>query len=125
MKNAALIGPLLLIVLCFSALSAKAATEPPPPWLQPEVVKAYLAIDLTDEQKPLFRDALTTYLQDSNRAIRSAINSNKGNLEREIRRRVKKHISRWNETVAGFLTDEQYPKFEVYRDTLLATVSAR
>ena len=125
MKNAALIGPLLFVVLCFSALSAKAATEPTPPWLQPEVVKAYLAIDLTDEQKPLFRDALTTYLQDSNRAIRSAINSNKGNLEREIRRRVKKHISRWNDTVADFLTDEQYPKFEVYRDTLLATVSAR
>ncbi len=125
MKNAALIGPLLLIVLCFSALSAKAATETTPPWLQPEVVKAYLAIGLTDEQKPLFRDALTTYLQDSNRAIRSAINSNKGNLEREIRRRVKKHISRWNDTVADFLTDEQYPKFEVYRDTLLATVSAR
>jgi len=125
MKNAALTGPLLLIVLCFSALSAKAATEATPPWLQPEVVKAYLAIGLTDEQKPLFRDALTTYLQDSNRAIRSAINSNKGNLEREIRRRVKKHISHWNETVAGFLTDEQYPKFEVYRDTLLATVSAR
>ena len=125
MKNAALIGPLLFVVLCFSALSAKAATEPTPPWLQPEVVKAYLAIDLTDEQKPLFRDALTTYLQDSNRAIRSAINSNKGNLEREIRRRVKKHISRWNDTVAAFLTDEQFPKFEIYRDTLLATVSAR
>ena len=95
------------------------------PWLQPEVAKAYVDIGLTDEQKPKFQKVLIEYLQKSNRAIQSAINNNKGNLEREIRRRFKKQTKRWSKNATEFLTEEQYPKFEFYRDTLVASMSKR
>ena len=95
------------------------------PWLQPEVAKAYVDIGLTDEQKPKFQKALIEYLQKSNRAIQSTIYTNNGDLDREIRRRVKKQMNRRSENAAEFLTEEQYPKFEVYRDTLIATMSKR
>ena len=117
MKNYLLFVTLFLATMCFG-ITAQA--EQTPPWLQPEVVKAYVDISLSDEQKPMFKKAQIDYLQKSNRAIRSAINNNKGNLEREIRRRVKKQMNRWSENAAEFLTEEQYPKFEVYRDTLVA-----
>ena len=122
MKHYLLFVTLLLATMCF-AVTAQA--EQTPPWLQPEVVKAYVDIGLTDEQKPMFQKALIDYLQKSNRAIQSAINNNKGNLEREIRRRFKKQTKRWSKNAAEFLTEEQYPKFEVYRDTLVASMSKR
>ena len=117
MKHYLLFVTLSLATMCFP-ITAQA--EQAPPWLQPEVVEAYVDIGLTDEQKPMFKKAQIDYLQKSNRAIRSAINSNKGNLEREIRRRVKKQMNRWSKNTAEFLTEEQYRKFEVYRDTLVA-----
>lgn len=112
-----------VLLLFFSTpFSLTISAEETPPWLQPQVVDAYLAINLAEDQKPKFRDALTSYLQGSNRAVRAAINNNKGNLEREIRRRLKKQINRWNDTARTFLTEEQYPLFEIYRDTLLTTM---
>ena len=118
---------LLFAILSFAALWLPNTTtaEQNPPWLQPQVIRAYMDIGLTDEQKPLFREALGEYLKKSNRAIQSAINSNKGNLEREIRRRVKKQLNHWSSNVAEILTEEQYPKFEVYRDALVANMSKR
>ena len=83
------------------------------PWLQPEVAKAYVVIDLIDEQKPKFQKALIEYLQKSNRAIQSTIYTNKCDLDPEIRRRVKKQMNRRSEDAPEFLTEEQYPKFEV------------
>ena len=120
MRNVVTSVAIAIAISCF-AITAQA--EPTPPWLQPAVVKAYTDIGLTDEQQPLFRKSLVDYLQKSNRAIQSAINNNKGNLEREIRRRIKKQLNRWSENVAEILTDEQYPKFEIYRDTLVATMT--
>ena len=95
------------------------------PWLQPEAVKAYVGIGLTDEQKPKFQKALIEYLQKSNRAIQSTIYNNKGDLDPEIRCRVKKQMNRRSENAAEFLAEKQYLKFEVYRDTLIATMSKR
>ena len=116
---------LVALSLATIGFAFTAQSEPTAPWLQPEVVKAYADIELTDEQKPIFREALIDYLQKSNRAIQSPINNNKGNLEREIRRRIKKQLNRWSTNVSEILTEEQYPKFEVYRDTLVATMSKR
>ena len=112
-----------VLLLFFSTpFSLTISAEETPPWLQPQVVNAYLAINLAEDQKSQFRDALTSYIQGSNRAVRAAINNNKDNLEREIRRRLKKQINRWNDTARAFLTEEQYPLFEIYRDTLLTTM---
>ena len=122
MKHYLLFVTLFLATMCFGITTQAKQT---PPWLQPEVVKAYGEIGLNDEQKPMFKKAQIDYLQKSNRAIRSAINNNKGNLEREIRRRFKKQTKRWSKNAAEFLTEEQYPKFEAYRDTLVASMSKR
>ena len=122
MKHYLLFVTLFLATMCFP-ITAQA--EQASPWLQPEVVEAYVDIGLTDEQKPMFQKALIDYLQKSNRAIQSAITNNKGNLEREIRRRFKKQTKRWSKNTAEFLTEEQYPKFEVYRNTLVASMSKR
>ena len=112
-----------VLLLFFSTpFTLTISAEETPPWLQPQVVNAYLAINLAEDQKSQFRDALTSYIQGSNRAVRAAINNNKGNLEREIRRRLKKQINRWNDAARAFLTEEQYPLFEIYRDTLLTTM---
>jgi len=117
---------LVTLVLATMCLALTAQAEQTPPWLQPEVVKAYVDIGLTDDQKPMFKEAQIDYIQKSHRAIRSAINSNKGNLEREIRRRIKKQLNRWSNNAAEFLTEEQYPKFEIYRDILVkATMPKR
>ena len=122
MKHYLLFVTLVLATMC---LAITAQAEQTPPWLQPEVVEAYVDIDLTEEQKPMFQKALIDYLQKSNRAIQSAITNNKGNLEREIRRRFKKQTKRWSKNAEEFLTEEQYPKFEAYRDTLVASMSKR
>ena len=123
MKPYLLVVILILATMC-PGLTAQA--EQTPAWLQPEVVKAYVDIGLTDEQKTMFKEAQIDYIQKSHRAIRSAINSNKGNLEREIRRRIKKQLNRWSKNAAEFLTEEQYPKFEIYRDMLVkATMPKR
>ena len=117
---------LVTLVLATMCLALTAQAEQTPPWLQPEVVKAYVDIGLTDDQKPMFKEAQIDYIQKSHGAIRSAINSNKGNLEREIRRRIKKQVNRWSKNAAEFLTEEQYPKFEIYRDMLVkATMPKR
>ena len=117
MKRYLLFVTLVLATMC---LTITAQAEQTPPWLQPEVVKAYADIGLTEEQKPMFRKAQIDYIQKSHRSIRSAINSNKGNLEREVRHRVKKQLNRWSKNAEEFLTDEQYPKFEIYRDRLVS-----
>ena len=98
---------LVALSLATIGFAFTAQSEPTAPWLRPEVVKAYADIELTDEQKPIFREALIDYLQKSNRAIQSAINNNKGNLEREIRRRIKKQLNRWSTNVSEILTEEQ------------------
>lgn len=111
--------PLFLLMMCH-AITAQA--QEAPPWLQPHVIKAYVNIGLTEEQKPEFNKSISDYLQKSGRAINKAISTSKGNLDREIRRVMKKHINRWNRKAEEILTEEQYPKYEIYRDTLIGTI---
>ena len=117
-----LLYALILLILFFSGTVA--AEENQPPWLQPHVLQAYVNIGLTDEQKPAFNAAMAEYVQLSGRAINKVISTNKGNLKREIKRVTKKHLKRWSKNVAGIVTPEQYPKFEIYRDTLVATIAS-
>ena len=114
-----------LVLLGLANATRAEDSAPPPPWLQPHVLQAYISIGLTDEQKPAFNAAMAEYVQKSGRGINKVISTNKGNLDRAIKREIKKHSNRWNNTAQEILTEEQYPKYEMYRDILIGTILRR
>ncbi len=107
-----------LLFCVFFAGSVNANAEEVPAWLQPEVLKAALEIGMTDEQQPQFQSALTTYLQDMGKMVQKVIATNKGNLNRELKRRNRSLVKAMDERMASFLTPDQIPAYEIYRDKL-------
>ncbi len=110
---------LLLMVMSPVVLAA----EPQPAFLQPDVIKAAVAINLTEEQKPLFQDALSTFFNGRMEAINKLMRkNNQTNLGRKIKSKTNSLLKNMDKEMAGFLTAEQMPAYEIYRETLKANM---
>lgn len=94
-------------------------TMPSEPWLQPEVLKAAGGIGLTEEQMPGFRTAISDLVNNRAKAINRVMGKNNlTNVKRKVRVASKRQFKKMDKAMAGLLTDEQYPRYETYRDLL-------
>jgi hypothetical protein len=99
------------------------AAEPTPSFLQPDVLRAAIAINLTDEQKPQFQAALTQFINARIEAVNRLMRkNNQTNLERKIKSRSNSLLKQMDKDMAKFLSEEQLPAYQVYRDTLKANM---
>jgi hypothetical protein len=109
---------LALVLLMFLAVSIQAA-EKTPPWLQPEVIKAAIAIQMNEEQAPQFKVAISDYLNGLTAAINKiTTGTDTTNIERRIKRKNKILLKKMDKVMAGFLNPDQIPSYENYRNLL-------
>jgi hypothetical protein len=103
--------------------NARAAEPPTPAFLQPDVLRAAVAINLTEEQKPQFQAALTQFINARIEAVNRLMRkNNQTNLGRKIKSRSNSLLKQMDKDMAMFLTEEQLPAYQVYRDTLKANM---
>jgi ribosomal protein L23 len=110
----------LCSLLIFAGVSA---AEQTPAFLHPDVLKAAVAINLTDAQKPKFQAALTEFMSARIEAVNRLIRkNNQTNLERKIKRKTNGLLKKMDAAMAEFLDDEQLPAYQHYRETLKANM---
>ncbi len=116
MIRARLIAFALLALVNASALAAESQGGP---WTDPEVLKAALAIDMTDEQKPKFGDGVTGFFNCYMAALKKVMAGRDNvDLERKMKSKTNSCVRKMDEAMSVFLTEEQLPKYAIYRDTL-------
>jgi hypothetical protein len=112
----------LIVFVVISLIAQFSFAEEPtaqPPWLQPDVLRAAGAIELTDEQLPQFRTAVTDLVNNHTVAINKLLRGNNvSNLKRKLKTATNRQFKKMDKSVAGFLSAEQYPKYEQYRKLL-------
>ena len=109
----------LLLVLAIGT-PAIAQDQQEGPWTHPEVLKAAINIDMSPEQQAQFRKAITNFLQGLGSDVRKLLNArNPTNVPRKIASKRKARVKAMDEEVQAFLTEEQFPSYEAYRDLLL------
>lgn len=110
-----------LICLVFVLLApwSYAEEKSQPPWLQPNVVKAAVQMNMTEEQIPLFREALgnliNNQLSATNRVLRG---NNVSNLERKLKTATNRQFKKMDKAMLSFLTEEQHENYYAYRKVL-------
>ena len=112
-----------LAVLAFLALmpALEGAAQQRPPWMQPDVVRAAVEIGMTDEQLAQFRSHVAEFMDGRMKAFNNLTRRNNvTNIDRKMKSRTKKLRRRMDEQMSELLTEEQYPKYEVYRDLLMS-----
>ena len=72
------------------------AADRKPAWLQPEVVKSALAINMTEEQQPKFQNAITVYLTNFQKSFKKIVSGrDTSGMERKIKRMNKGLKNQW------------------------------
>jgi len=108
-----------LITLFFLVSSVSHAAEKKPAWLQPDVLKSAIAIDMTDQQKPKFQDAITVYLTDFQKSFKKILRGrDTTGMKRKVKRMDNSLKKKMDSSMAEFLSEEQMQKYGIYRDKL-------
>jgi replicative superfamily II helicase len=98
------------------AIAADAQT---PAFMQPEVLKAALQIGLSEEQQPKFRDGVTAFVNCRIAAFNRIMKGrDQTDIERRLRSKSKSCARDMDKTMEGFMTEEQLPRYENYREVL-------
>ena len=101
-----------------------AATAPAPvqlpPWMSPEVVKAAVAINMTDAQAPEFNKAVGEYVTDHFAMIQKVSKVGAPNIDMTIRSKDAALAHKMDDKVHKILTSEQWPAYENYKKVLRA-----
>lgn len=91
--------------------------------MQPEVLKAAIAIELTEEQQPVFQAAITTFAQGRMDSLRRLMRANnQTNIPRKWRAKTRGLLEDMDESMKAVLTEAQWPAYENYRETLKANL---
>ena len=111
----------LLIVVLASSVSAQAVQ----PWSDPEILTALMAIDLRDEQKPIFASGVNTFMQDIASDVKKIMRSNNpSDMERKIMKKRNARVKAMDKTMQDLLTAEQMPKYGEYKTVLITKMAA-
>ncbi|MEM7000855.1 MAG: hypothetical protein AAF529_08715 [Pseudomonadota bacterium] len=114
---------LSLLIGLLSTAGFAGAAEQTPAFMQPEVLKAAIAIGLNEEQKPKFQAALGDFVNARLQAIGKLMRKrNQTGLPRKIKSKTRSLLKQMDADMAAFLTPEQMPAYENYRDTLKANL---
>lgn len=117
--NLVRLSAIVLLVLMHAGV--RAAENPGGAWADPEVLKAALAIDMTDEQKPKFGSGITGFFNCRIDAFKRVMKARDNvDIERKMKSKMNGCQRRMDKEMAGFLSKEQMPKYEIYRDTLIS-----
>ncbi len=117
-----------IISLCISVFifTMAAAAEPEKqaargPWADPDVIKAAIAIGMSEEQAGQFRTTMGTFIDGVWRDSMNLIKRQKPNLENELKRVNRKHLKKLDKKMRTIFTeDEQFSRYQVYRELLQA-----
>lgn len=110
---------LILFMVFTATFGAFAAQAPTPAFMHPEVLKAASAINLTDAQKPQFRQAITTFYNERIRAINLLLRRhNQSNVPRKIKGKTNALLKNMDKEMAEFLSEEQMAAYKNYRKAL-------
>ena len=129
-----LIKPMYLLLACVAGWAAPNAfateAQARPPWLQPEVLRAAGAMQLTQAQMPQFKTAVSDLVNNRLRAINKLLRkNNQSNLERKIKSATNRQFKKMDKHMAGFLSEEQMVAYQGYRaalkDSMAAAAKAR
>ena len=119
------------LVLCSASFTVFATNERIktdthlPPWLRNNALNAALAIDLTDEQKPKFQNALNNFLQNHADALRRVMRRNNlTHMEHHVRKVTNKEANKLDQSVELFLEVGQLERYQEYRDVLVTEINA-
>ncbi|MCZ6658709.1 MAG: hypothetical protein O7C67_15560 [Gammaproteobacteria bacterium] len=103
------------------ATQAMAGQPLTPPWMEPDVLKAAIDIGMNDEQLPQFRTCITEFVDGRTKALNRLLRGhNVTNMDRKIKSRTNSLKRTMNKRMSEFLTEEQYPRYETYRDLLIS-----
>lgn len=115
----------LFVVAGFTAAAEEAApaaapAEPVqlPPWMSPEVIKAAVAINMTDAQKPVFNEIVGDYVTAHFAMIQKEVKRGAPNLDMTIRSKDNGLAHTMDDKVKKVLTKEQWPAYEEYKKEL-------
>ena len=111
---------IVVALLCWQTVQA--ADLPKPPYLQPEVLRAAIAMNMTEVQKPQFQAAITRFFDDMIAAMaklkKKTNDTNLHRMQRKAKSKTKSLLKAMDKDVAGFLAEEQLPAYDTYRDAL-------
>ena len=118
-------GVLAPTVLALIAIvpSAQAEEIERPAWLSDEVVRAAIAIGMSEEQLPQFRDSVRIFLEDYRDAAQRIIRRGDAGIENSIQRARLSLAREMDKRMAEFLTEAQMTPYQDYRAALLDAVT--
>jgi len=86
------------------------------------VMKAAVAMNMTDVQKPEFNKAVGQFITDHFAMIQKEIKRSAPNLDMTIKSRDRALVHTLDDNVHKILTQEQWPAYENYKEALLAAL---
>jgi hypothetical protein len=114
----------VLVFLVVMNTSVWAAENSGGAWTHPEVLKAALAIGMTDEQKPKFGNGITGFFNCRIEAFKRVMKGRDNvDIERKMKSKTNACLRKMDKEMHGFLTEAQLPKYEIYRDTLTSKLT--
>jgi hypothetical protein len=120
-----------VLVMLFAAGVATAEEGSPPaaasplqlpPWMTTDVIKAAVAMNMTDAQKPEFNKAVGQFVTDHFAMIQKEIKRSAPNLDMTIKSRDKALVHTLDDSAHKILTQEQWPAYESYKEALLTAL---
>jgi len=88
--------------------------------MSPDVIKAAVAINMTDAQKPEFNKVVGQYVTDHFAMIEKVLKVGAPNVDMTIRSKDNALVHKMDEGVHKILTKEQWPAYEEYKKVLRA-----
>ena len=90
------------------------------PWTHPDVLKAAINIQLSQQQRPQFRQLVTNFLQNYGADVRKLLNANNvSGLVGKIAQTRHMRVEEMDQQMQQLLAENQLPAYTVYRDLLL------
>ncbi len=115
---------LIALALSFASIAPASAASGGGLLMDPRLIQAAIDIQMTDEQIPEFQGEVVDYLKSVGRATQKLLQrNNQHDLEKKIIRKRASLAKKMDKEMAKLLTDEQYPRYEKYRELLLAKLS--
>ena len=105
--------------LSTGSLNAEEAGERAgPPWLQPKVLEASMAIKMTVTQQGVFREAVGGFLDGLTTEYVSMMKQQKDDIPRRIKQARSRHARKMDKKMHAVLDDQQYERYLLYRALL-------
>ena len=114
-------GILGLVIVSGSFAADEGGIQGRPPWMQPQVVKASVAIKMTTDQQAVFREAVGGFLDGLTTEYVSMMKQQKDDIPRRIKQARSRHARKMDKKMRAVLDDQQYERYLTYRKLLVAS----